>query len=245
MALATQRPTANHTRSVHNERPVTLGRAQTCPACFGCTSRPQSSSQPQFTIRRDVNYTSCVQPGLTVHLKGFASRINFEDQPIFDMAKHLIRRLKALEPSRVVWDGDNFGKESFTRLIPYIHRELGGAVELVAFLRECDQERFTQSWEATGLPVSLYLCPSALDWQKLGTHALEVTGSEMVVCYGGGGTVTDEFAAKPNADVKFTMFAINRPTSDGADIEYSALSDANNASLEVVVHSDTDNSQPV
>lgn len=82
--------------------------------------------------------------------------------------------------------------------------------------------------------MSLYLCPSELDWQKLGTHALEVTGAQMVVCYGGGGTVADEFAAKPSAEVKFSMFAISRPTSDGSSTEYASLvGNKSNASLEV------------
>merc|ERR1712153_25824 len=84
------------------------------------------------------------------------------------MAQLLLERLTALQPARIVWDGDNFSNDSFTRLIPQIYSQLGSAVELVAFLRECDQERFAQSWKPSELPVSLYLCPSALDWQKLG-----------------------------------------------------------------------------
>ena len=207
--------------------PTGLQRALTCPAAC-------RTARPKITVRRDVQYASCAQPGSTVHFKGFASRVDFTDPHNIGMATLLIQRLKAIQPSRIVWDGDNFSDDSFTRLIPQMHRELGGAVELVAFLRECDQDRFSQSWEATGLPVSLYLCPSALDWQKLGTHALEVTGSEVVVCYGGGGTVADEFAAKPSAEVKFSMFAISRPSSDGSSTEHASLVDESDASVEVV-----------
>ena len=208
-------------------RPTALQRSLSCPAAC-------RTAQAQFTVRRDVQYASFPQPGSTVHFKGFASRVDFNNPHNVGIATKLVQRLKAIQPGRIVWDGDNYSKDSFTRLIPHMHRELGDAVELVAFLRECDQERFSQSWEATGVPVSLYLCPSALDWQKLGTHALEVTGSEVVVCYGGGGTVADEFAAKPSDAVTFSMFAISRPTSDGSSTEDAALVGESNASLEVV-----------
>ena len=171
-------------------------------------------------------------PGPTVHLKGFASGIDFHDPRTIGMARRLMQFLMQIQPSRIVWDGDDYSKDSFTRLILHMHSELGDAVELVAFLRECDQERFSQSWEATGVAVSMYLCPSSLDWRKLGTYALEVTGSVVVVCYGGGGTVADEFAAKPSAEVKFNMFAISRPRP-GSGTEQAALVGKTNASLQV------------
>ena len=189
-------------------------------------------SREKFTVRRDAQYASCLQAGTTVHFKGFASGVDFNDPHNIGMATQLMQRLKAIQPSRIVWDGDGYELDSFTRLILHMHRELGDAVELVAFLRECDQERFSQSWEATGVAVSMYLCPSSLSWPKLGTHALEVTGSEVVVCYGGGGTVADEFAAKPSAEVKFNMFAISRPRPD-TGTEQAALVGETNASLQV------------
>ena len=197
-------------------------------------SPTRASSKPQFTVRRDVQYASCPQPGSTVHFKGFASRVDFNDPHNIGMATKLAQRLKATQPGRIVWDGDNYSKDSFTRLIPHMHRELGDAIELVAFLRECDRERFSRSWGATGVPVGLYLCPSALGWQQLGTHALEVTGSKVVVCYGGGSTVADEFAAKPSGAATPSMFAISRPTSDGSSTEDAALVGESNTSLEVV-----------
>ena len=101
-------------------------------------------AQPKITIRRDVQYARRPRPGSEVHFKGFATRIDSTDPHNVAMAKQLMQRLKAIQPNRIVWDGDNYSMDSFTRLIPEIHRELGGAVELVAFVRECDQERFVQ-----------------------------------------------------------------------------------------------------
>ena len=217
--------TTLHRHNQHSCPIAMLQRSLSCPASI-------STSRPQITVKRDHQYTRCSDSN-TVHLKGFASRVNNNDPHTIAMGQLLLKQLTALQPARIVWDGDNFSNDSFTRLIPQIYSQLGSAVELVAFLRECDQERFAQSWKPSELPVSLYLCPSALDWQKLGTHALEVTGAQMVMCYGGGGTVADEFAAKPSAEVKFSMFAISRPTSDGSSTEHASLVGKSNASLEV------------
>jgi len=203
---------------------------------------PQHPAEPTvekeqclICAHRDNEYDATPHYGRTVHLKGFASRIDFADSRSAQMAMRVVQRLVELAPSRLVWDGDDFAEKAFTRLIPEIFQSLKGAVELVAFLRECDEARFRQSWEAVGLPVTLFLCPAALDWRRLGTHALEVTGSNEVICYGGGGTVAAEFEARPSAGVKFSMFAISRPTSDGLNMEHSALIEAEvDAALEVV-----------
>lgn len=185
-----------------------------------------------IAIRQDHQYNTLSH---TVQLKGFASRINFDDVHTRDVARRMVHLIVAFKPKRIAWDGDDFNNDSFTRLIPEIYNELQGAVELVAFVRECDQERFTRSWEATRLPVNLYVCPLALDWYKLGIHALQLTGSHTVVCLGGGETVAAEFAAKSSTLVKFTMFVITRPTNEQGGLEYPALMHCSTDDLRVVI----------
>lgn len=200
------------------------------------TTRIPSSKRGEdiITINNDYDFSTRHQSGRTIHLKGFASRLDQHEPRTHKMARSLVQRLKRLKPAQMVWDGDNFATNSFTNLLPYIYEALDKDVELVAFVRECDQERFIESWQPKNLPISLYLCPDVLDWQKLGTHALAITGSDLVVCFGGGDTVTDEFEARPRAAIEFIMFSVTRPTSDGANLEHSPLETCVAPSLEVV-----------
>merc|ERR1711966_60852 len=80
-----------------------------------------------------------------------------------------------------------------------------------------------KAWLPIGLPITVYLCPDSLDWQKLGTHALYTTGAQSVVCWGGGATVETEFTSRPSVDVKFTAFAVTRQTADGGARESCSL----------------------
>jgi len=54
----------------------------------------------------------------------------------------------------VVFDGDSFADSSFTRLLPLIAEALP-SVELVAYLRECDQERFNRDWHGHMPPCGI------------------------------------------------------------------------------------------
>jgi len=162
--------------------------------------------------------------GLTIHLKGFAQRVEYNDSQTQAAAERMVKWIKELRPARVVWDGDNHSHDSFTALIPQIYNELlDYEMQLIAFLRECDRDRFEDSWWPIGLPLRVHLCPSTLDFQKLGTYALEMTDSKTVGCFGGGGVVEHEYKCRPKEDVQFSVFPITRPSKMGDSTERCAL----------------------
>ena len=172
--------------------------------------------------------------GPVVHLKGFAARVNFKDPETRALTKEFIEWVKAVGPGQLVWDGDEWHAHSFTSQIPWIKKEVP-AVELVAFVRQSNRDTFEQSWAPSGLEINVYLCDDFFDWQTLGTHALGVTKSKIVGCLGGGDTIEKEYANKPADDVKFTMFAITRPSADGASTEKAALQErAKSNGLEII-----------
>lgn len=180
-----------------------------------CHSRPELRFLPESKYKPPSS-------GPVVHFKGFAARVDFKDPATSQLVTKFIDWLKSKGPGQLVWDGDEWSNESFTALIPQILEAVPG-VELVAFRRESDKATFEQSWATFGLEINVYLCDDKYDWQKLGTHALSVTKSKIVGCLGGGATIEEEYANKPADDVKFTMFAITRPSKDGASTEKAAL----------------------
>jgi hypothetical protein len=105
-----------------------------------------------------------------------------------------------------------------------------------AYSRACGlRPTIEQSWATSGLEINVYLCADKYDWQTLGIHALGVTKSKIVGCLGGGGTIEEEYANKQEEDVKFTMFAITRPSSDGASTEKAALQEREQSDDLVVI----------
>jgi len=207
----------------------------------GTKQQPQEGSAPPavpaqlLTFLPESQYKHLgADKGPTVHLKGFAGRINFEDPTTAALATKLVHWFLEINPSRVCWDGDELSNDSFTALISRIHKELPDGVELVAFRRQEDRDTFDASWKNAQLPISVFLCDDALNWQQLGTHALSVTGAKSVGCLGGGGTIRDEFANRPTDDVKFTMFAITRLSAAGDVVEQAVLQDTKDPFIEVV-----------
>merc|ERR1712166_260815 len=185
-----------------------------------------SPSLKAIVYQRDSDWIQATptddEPHAVVHLKGFASRVHLDDPQTAPLGKQLVDWFKTEKPAQLVWDGDDHAEDSFTGMIPKIYEAVGG-IDLVAFLRECDTERFEKAWLPTGLPITVCLCADSLDWQKLGTHALYTTGAQSVLCWGGGGTVEAEFGSRPSADVKFTAFPVTRHTPDGAARESCSL----------------------
>ena len=185
-----------------------------------------------MTFDSEGGYQGSTRPVLT--LKGFAERVDFQDAPTAALTDSCIEWVKAQDPGQLAWDGDEWGKQSFTSQIPRIKAAVPG-VELVAFVRESDKATFEQSWAGFGLEINVYLCDDKYDWRGLGTHALGVTKSKIVGCLGGGATIEEEYANKLAHDVKFTMFAITRPSKDGASNEKAALQEVEpNDSVEII-----------
>lgn len=64
-------------------------------------------------------------------------------------------------------------------------------MQLVAFLREEEQERFYASWDSVYArgTIQVQLTSNAIDYTQLGVFALEATGASLVCCFGGGAVV--------------------------------------------------------
>merc|ERR1711988_812280 len=109
----------------------------------------------------------------------------------------------------LVWDGDDFCPDSFTKLIPDIYNAT--SVLLVMFLRDTAEkrDRIVKSWGALNLPIVCFLCPAEVSFQELGAKALKATGSTKVVCFGGGKVVDDEVTCG-STDVSYHYFAAKR-----------------------------------
>lgn len=165
----------------------------------------------QFTLIKTYEYVPPTQKGSTLHVKGFGRGIDFTNAHIADISKKMTQCILDWQPARIVFDGDDFREDSFTRLILEVVQKIGAEVEIVAFLQECDTRRFCKSWAATGLQITICICEleDQNDWPALGVYALSVTGATEVMCFGGGETIKEE-KKRCGVDVKFHMFAISR-----------------------------------
>ena len=90
--------------------------------------------------------------GSVVHLKGFGLRVQVSDEDNRRSHAECLQFLLKRRASTIVWDGDNFSPESFTRLLVDLFDAMqqqsdadeAGAqpIKFAAFLREEDRDRF-------------------------------------------------------------------------------------------------------
>eukprot|EP00035_Acanthoeca_spectabilis_P035269 m.33438 g.33438 ORF g.33438 m.33438 type:complete len:213 (+) comp7189_c0_seq2:191-829(+) len=157
-------------------------------------------------------------PADIVHLKGFASRLDFTDAGTQKLEARILEALKDVKA--VVWDGDEYGEKSYTKLIP----QLPATTELIAFRRSSEVESFKSSWTEQGLMprITLYCAPDEISYDKLGIIALKTTQATKVLAFGGGATVRAEFDQSPTS-VNFTVFRVSRPNAGGDGTEQCSL----------------------
>lgn len=173
-----------------------------------------------------------IADSLTLHFKGFGTRIDFSNETTKLYAREVESWVLERKPKRIVWDGDSYELDSFTLLIPRLYNLIGD-LELIAFLRECDQERFRKSWSELDIPIAVYLCDASLDWKFLGVEALKATQAKEVVCFGGGPTVLLEFQ-NACANTNFTLFPVTRLSKDGVSTEESSILNFTHPNLEII-----------
>lgn len=170
-----------------------------------------------------------------VHLKGFTKGLDFNDPRTSALAAQLV--LLAATARTVVWDGDSYDEQSFTQLLPRIAQ---GGAQVVAYLRECDKERFQRRWAAASATmngtIKVVLCDSNLSWEDLGIHALQLTRAKTVLCLGGGRVVAGEHARAGNA--KFHVFPATQPARPGEDISTRprGIADVAKTDSSIVLH---------
>eukprot|EP00192_Tetraselmis_astigmatica_P019956 CAMPEP_0117665688 /NCGR_PEP_ID=MMETSP0804-20121206/9955_1 /TAXON_ID=1074897 /ORGANISM="Tetraselmis astigmatica, Strain CCMP880" /LENGTH=197 /DNA_ID=CAMNT_0005473141 /DNA_START=99 /DNA_END=692 /DNA_ORIENTATION=- len=161
-------------------------------------------------------------PGPVVHIKGFASGIDFSQPSAAGAVQAISRFVDDLQPTTIVFDGDRYSTSSFTELV----RRLSESRELLAFKYDTPENLRTlgESWYGISSTVKGVLVPlegeedhSPQMYAHLGRAALECTGAGVVVCLGGGDTVALE--ASENPRVQFHVWPIQRTLADGSTQE--------------------------
>eukprot|EP00746_Dinoflagellata_sp_MGD_P112519 gnl/MRDRNA2_/MRDRNA2_49631_c0_seq1.p1 gnl/MRDRNA2_/MRDRNA2_49631_c0~~gnl/MRDRNA2_/MRDRNA2_49631_c0_seq1.p1 ORF type:complete len:267 (-),score=46.89 gnl/MRDRNA2_/MRDRNA2_49631_c0_seq1:97-897(-) len=145
----------------------------------------------------------------TAHLKGFASGLQLQNSQRESILDLLLQRLSKHKVSTLVWDGDDFGVESFTSFLPDLQAAMP-TLKLVAFLRQSERNcrykndaGFHGAW-VTGdnlgprlknlIVVMVDDEVSAFNrYEHLGVLALRATGSKLVFAIGGGNVVLREY----------------------------------------------------
>lgn len=151
----------------------------------------------------------------TVHLKGFASRIDFSKfSKEVDQAVAFLKKYKV-----VVWDGDLHQDGSFTELL----FRLDPDQELVAYRKESGILSFMRCYKPTLPDVGIVPAPNSLEWDELGLYALKDTGAKTVLTFGGGGTVKKEYDSLNDPTVQWHVVPVTRETK--SKTEHASLMD--------------------
>jgi hypothetical protein len=191
-----------------------VGLATAVPP-MGSASGSYANMGTNITVR---DHSECpVVPG-TVHLKGFKQRIDWTATNLQNKAVLLWRLAKLYEQgefTRLVFDGDDLNKGSYSALVPEIAKKCP-TIEFVAFLEASREKGFIQSWARINLPMTVYLCPE-LPLDQLGLHALTTTEATLVICFGGEDHLQKEFA-KASSAVKWLIVPATRPKSTKGDV---------------------------
>lgn len=188
--------------------------------------------------------------GKIIHFKGFARRIDYSCKIVQSYEEAVLQLFLELRPDVLAWDGDEYRADSFTRLIPKIHKLLP-ELRLVMFRTSkfkkqeivlsaessfewyCDYHKNELKDE-----IKVYLCDSGASYDRLGHLALEHTGSEHVVCFGGGMTLAKEFelASRNLKHVSFHLIPVHRRhNEDAKKYEFCSLLQTSSGNLRRVV----------
>eukprot|EP01083_Nonionella_stella_P229301 811765_1 len=162
-------------------------------------------------------------PSPIIHFKGFGRYINFKNSKTKKLRSDCIETICALleNGGSLIWDGDSYNNDSFTFIIPLLFDELFKIRNMhkneennaltnkqkqwlfLAFIKETDVSRFIHSW-SNKLRISKYnknLCinfelkplTQIQNFIELGIEAINITKSQIVICFGGGYVVQHEY----------------------------------------------------
>lgn len=161
--------------------------------------------------------------GRIVHYKGFAARINFDDEDTQEQKRSAIEFFIKAKPDTVAFDGDNFMADSFTALLHDIYNATHPQLVMFCLDTPGEKERVMASWGPIGLPFVCFPFSAAdgaqLHWDQLGIEALRLTQGKTVFCFGGGDVIKREFQAASD-DVTFVVanaYRDGRNPEDGRD----------------------------
>ena len=179
-------------------------------------------------LRKEAEEVAHLKTRNILHLKGFGRGIDFQNERtrrhagrIVEMVRVQAKRTGSLT---LVWDGDSFEHDSFTRLIGLVQRDVAG-VHFCSFLRECDKHRFEESWRFFPANIHVVLMPAQFDWKLLGIQALRITCAKTILSFGGGPIALMEYEDSKTTK-EWTIFDVQRRSKDGSTLEDSALLNA-------------------
>jgi len=144
-------------------------------------------------------------PNATAHVKGFASGLadltEIELSGVVDIVANLLHKHCI---QKIVWDGDDYGSDSFTCVLPKLQERMPD-LKFMAFLSQCDKDKrwgndkgFDGSWKSR-LSKNLNVVlvdddiASGDRYDQLGILALQATRAKMVIAIGGGDILRQEY----------------------------------------------------
>ena len=155
-----------------------------------------------------------------IHLKGYCTRIDFENDHVKEMKSDFIRHLRRAEPDLICWDGDEYQSDSFTSLIP----EIMEFCQVLAFVRPMYRDDFMKSWDINMNYPHKFRYTLTSNKRKDDAHGilcLNKTKSDMVLCFGGGRCVMKEWRGSPS-EISYYLYPVIRKNKNNID-EYSPL----------------------
>ena len=160
--------------------------------------------------------------GRGVQLKGFASRIPWELSEAQQAAAKAQAWLRHQQCDWLQWDGDCYAKDSFTALIPQFKKENNGCI-CIAFVLQRNVAAFSESWANVEFVIEAILCDEDYDYVELGTFAQHTMSSlsetREVFCFGGAGTIQQEFETRPDKERIFHGVCLRRHGKQGGTWE--------------------------
>lgn len=162
---------------------------------------------PTITLRND---TSLGRVKSVLIVKGFASGFD-ESADNKRLCEDFLRWAKANLPREAVvsFDGDKFNKLSYTKIVPRL-KEIRPDIQVIAFMQWHDSYSRADNWKHFEFPITFYLTPPFPDYNELGRHAIAITGSKTILCFGGGPTVLSEFNRSLPYE-KWYVWEVSRP----------------------------------
>eukprot|EP01084_Bolivina_argentea_P259362 437613_1 len=183
-------------------------------------------------------------PCPVIHFKGFAKGIDFQDNTIRKLQSHCIQTLFNLlkNGGTLCWDGDAYKENSFTFIVPLLFKELFKPENLeknikknpitnnnkkwlfLGFKKEKEKHKFINSWSnmlkisACNQQLSIHFECKPLTqirhYTELGTKAINLTKSKIVISFGGGPTVKNEYNTlqlmKYGSNIMFYVYGVER-----------------------------------
>jgi hypothetical protein len=132
---------------------------------------------------------------------GFALRVDYDDANTYYAANMLINDIQSLENCRdIIFDGDNFESDSFTKLLPEIYNKIPNFQIWSVVRSEKDKERFSNSWKHSNIPKInvIFLNNKNSEDVSYSDFAIQCHFSQnpaTLLCFGGGQCILDEYLA--------------------------------------------------